>query len=130
MSLSATERLPQPRAVVGVVDNDIANRTLYVRLSETANGYDRLLWRQAYGQLKAAEEAGWPAASPFVWASAPGAYQAAHVLPGEYATLKVHFPTGESSYQKLVSQPGLCAFVSVDRSTGRFISVSFKNRNT
>jgi hypothetical protein len=128
VALIAAEKLPQPKAVVGVVDNDVANRTLFVRLTEHASGYERLLWRQAYGQLVQAEQAGWPANHRFVWASAPGAFQVAHVLPGDYATLKVHFPTSVEAYQKLISRPRLTALATVDRETHRFLSVKFQNR--
>ena len=98
-----------------------------MRLSETASGYERLLWRQAWLQLKAAVEDGWRNHG-FVWASAPGAYQAVHVNPGDFQTLTAHFPPSVTAYSELISKPGLVAFVSVDRSTSRFMGVTFKHR--
>jgi hypothetical protein len=77
VSLSQTERLPSPVAIDGVVVTDIATRSLGVRLSETASGYQRLWWKTAHQQLKAAVENGW-ANHPFVWASTSSAYQVAH----------------------------------------------------
>jgi hypothetical protein len=127
MSLYATEAVPQPRALSCVVSDDVLSRTLSVRLPETANGYGRLLWREAYQALRAAAEDGWRT-HPSVWASTPGAYQAAHVKPGELQTLTVHFPAGESSYSKLVSQPGLYAITTIDLSSRRFLTVAFLNR--
>jgi hypothetical protein len=99
-----------------------------VRLPETANGYARLLWREAHGALKAAAEDGWRT-HPFLWASTPTAYQAAHVKPGELQTLTVHFPPGEPSYSKLVSKPGLYAITTIDLSSRRFLTVKFLNRS-
>jgi len=127
VTLFATEKLPSPYVVVAVVTNDLPSRSLGVRLSETASGYERSLWRQAWGQLKAAVEDGWRN-HPFVWASAPGAYQVVHVNAGDFQTLTVTFPTGVTAYSELISRPGLVAFVSVDRSTGRFMGVTFKHR--
>ena len=56
MSLLQTEKLPSPIAVDGVVVTDVVARSLGVRLSETANGYQRLWWKQAHQALKAAVE--------------------------------------------------------------------------
>jgi hypothetical protein len=51
----------------------------------------------------------------------------AHGVPGDEWTLLFHFPAGKDAYAKLVSQPGLSAFVTVDRSTHRFLSVKFRH---
>lgn len=48
MSLLQTEKLPAPIAIDGVVVADVVARTLGVRLSETASGYQRLWWKQAH----------------------------------------------------------------------------------
>lgn len=127
MSLFATERVPQPVVVLGVVDRDLASRTLSVRPSELSSGYERLNWRTAHQALVQAEESGWRSGRP-VWASAPGVFQVAHVVAGPYQSLVAHFPSGEQAFQNLIGKPGLFAFVSVDRSTGRFIGVKFGNR--
>jgi hypothetical protein len=50
------------------------------------------------------------------------------VVAGPYQSLVAHFPAGEQAFQQLIGKPGLFAFVSVDRSTGRFIGVKFLNR--
>ena len=86
MSLFATERVPQPIVALGVVDRDIASRTLSVRPSELASGYEKLNWRTAHTALVRAEQTGWRTGGT-VWASAPGAYQIAHVTPGPYLSL-------------------------------------------
>jgi hypothetical protein len=39
VSLSQTEKLPQPYALDGVVVTDVATRSLGVRLSELASGF-------------------------------------------------------------------------------------------
>ena len=129
MTVGVRERLPQPQAVDGVVDVDVAARTLFVRRSELSNGYSKLLWREAYGHLVADEESGWRNASP-VWASTVGGFdQAAHAVPGEGLALKFRFPpTADSAYTKLISRPGLAAVVSIDRSSCRFLRVGFTNR--
>ena len=54
----ATERLPQPYVVDAVVSNDVIARTLTVRLSDAAGGYEQSLWLQAYQHLRAAEQSG------------------------------------------------------------------------
>jgi hypothetical protein len=127
VSLYATEKLPQPAAIEAFVDNDVLSRTLSVRLSQREMGYTKLLWREAFQALQAAEEDGWRR-HPFLWASVPGAREVAHVKPGDFQTLLVHFPPGEQSYSKLISRPGLYAIVTVDRSSRRFLSLKFLNR--
>jgi hypothetical protein len=89
----------RPHAVSGVVYNDVASRTLFVRLPDAASGHDRSLWRQAYQRLVAAEQAGWPySGAPWVWAHAPGKRDIAHGLPGDAATIKFHFAPGQTAY--------------------------------
>jgi hypothetical protein len=127
MTLFATERVPQPVVMTGVVGRDLAGRTLTVRLSELASGYERLQWKTAHQALVQAEETGWRRGGS-VWASGGGGVQVAHVLPAPDGTLTVPFPSGEQAFQNLIGKPGLFAYVSADRSTGRFIGVSFKHR--
>ena len=122
--------LPSPLAAIGVVENDAGSRTLTVRLSERAEGYARLLWRQSHQALVRGREAGYRTDVPTVWASAPGAYRVAFALPGDSLTLRFHFPPGIAAYSELVSKPGLSAIVTMDRSAGHFLSVSFRNRGT
>jgi hypothetical protein len=125
----ATTPVPQPLAVDGVVFNDVATRTLHVRLSDQASGYTRLLWQQGWQQQRRAEEAGWPSSgAPWVWASAPGHHRIVHGLPGEGGTLKFHFPTSVSAYSELISKPGLAAIVTVDCGTHHILGVKFLNR--
>jgi hypothetical protein len=128
VSVYATERVPQPVVVLGVVDRDIAQRSLSVRPSELASGYERLHWRTAHLALRQAEETGWRTAQGVVWASTPNAFQVAQVVAGDYLSLLVHFPQGEQAFTQLIRKPGLFAWVSVDRSTGRFIGASFRHR--
>ena len=59
MTLFATERVPQPYAIDAVVVADVLSRTLGVRLSETASGYQKMWWKTAHTALKAAVENGW-----------------------------------------------------------------------
>lgn len=86
MSLLATEKLPQPYAIDCVVERDVTARTLGVRLPETASGYQRLWWKTAYQQLKAAVEDGWRR-HPHVWASTPTAYQVVTAEPADFSML-------------------------------------------
>ena len=118
MSLFATEKLPQPVVMTGVVGKDLAGRTLTVRLSELASGYERLNWRTAHQALQREEESGWRTARP-VWASAPGAFQVAPVVAAPDGTLLVHFPPGEQAFSQLVGRPGLFAWV---RWTSRLVA--------
>jgi hypothetical protein len=127
VSLYATEKLPQPFAVDGVVTNDLPSRSLGVRLSETASGYERLWWKQAWQQLKAGWEAGWRN-HPHVRASAPGARDVAMVYPGDFQTLVVNFPPGVAAYAELISRPDLVGIVTVDRNTTRFLGCKFLHR--
>ena len=127
MSLFATEKVPQPVAITGVVDRDLPSRSLSVRPSELSSGYEKLNWRTAHQALVQAQETGWRSGG-MVYASAPGAFQFAHVLPGPFLSLVVHFPSGEQAFSRLIGRPNLYAFVSVDRSTGTFIGVKFRNR--
>jgi hypothetical protein len=125
---AATTPVPQPLAADGVVFNDVGARTLHVRLSDQASGYTKLLWQQGWQALRRAEETGWRHGVTAVWASAPGARQIAHGLPGEGGTLKFTFHTSQPAYSALVSKPGLAAIVTVDRGTHRILGVKFLNR--
>ena len=127
--MTATEALPQPVAVDGVVFHDVGTRTLSVRLSDQANGYTRLLWTQAWQQQRRAQEAGWPPnGAPWVWADVPGASQVVHGLPAEGGVMRFHFPPGTAGYSELISKPGLVAIVTVDRATHQFLTCRFLNR--
>ena len=127
--MTAAEVLPQPKACTGVVFNDIATRTLTVRLSDEADGFTRLLWQQGWQQQRRAQEAGWPSSgAPWVWASAPGHPRVVHGLPGEGGVLSFHFPPGTAGYSELIGKPGLVAIVTVDRGTHHILGVKFLNR--
>jgi hypothetical protein len=89
--------------------------------------FERLLWRQGYQALVAAEESGWLTATQTVWAGAAGSDRVAFGVPGDGGTLRFHFQPGEPAYQALVSTPGLTATVVVDRGTSRIMSVKFHN---
>ena len=129
MTAAATTRLPQPLALDGVVYSDVSTRTLFVRLPDAAGGHARSLWGQAYQQLRKAEESGRAASVPTLWASGAGKTSIAHGVPGEAGTLKFHFyPGKDSAYSELVGKPGLFAYVTIDRSTGQFLGVTFRNR--
>jgi hypothetical protein len=52
VTIRASELLPSPLAVTGIVDIDIPSRTLAVRLSELESGYSKLWWRESHGALK------------------------------------------------------------------------------
>jgi hypothetical protein len=109
------------------VVTDVVSRTLGVRLSERASGYERLWWKTAFQALKAAVEDGWRR-HPFVWASTPSVYQVAHVEPADFSMLQVHFPVGVAALAELISRPGRYAIVVVDHNSGRFLGVKLLNR--
>jgi hypothetical protein len=115
-------------AVDGAVTADYEARTLAVRLPDTAGGHAMSLWRQAYGQLRAAEEAGWPASHPWFWGGAFGHRQLVHGKPGDGLQLVFHFPVGESAYSRLIGKPGLYAIVTIDRGLCQFMSCQFIQR--
>jgi hypothetical protein len=127
MTLYATERLPSPVVVDGVVDYDTATRTLAVRLSELEQAGGRTLWKECHAALRRSEEAGWRGQHPIVYASAPGAFQVAHATPGDFGMLLVRFPPGVAAFSELIGKPRLAARVAMDRSSRRFISVNFKH---
>jgi hypothetical protein len=124
---TATTPVPSPLAVTGIVDIDIPNRTLAVRLSELESGYSKLWWRESHAALKAAELNGWRSHRT-VYASTPTASDVAHAVPGDYQMLLFRFPSGEASFVQLVGRAGLIAIVVLDRSAGRFVSVKFLHR--
>ena len=80
MSIYQTESLRQPFALDGVVTNDLPTRSVSVRQPDNASGYQRLCWKQAWLQLKAAWEDG-RRKHPRVDASVPGARYVAIVDP-------------------------------------------------
>jgi len=129
MSLFATERVPQPAVIDAVVSNDVIARTLTVRLSDAAGGYEKSLWLQAHQQLRAAEQSGSRGQQPTVWASAVGASRIAFATPDpDRQALLFHFQPGVAAYAALIGKPGLTATVAVDGSSGRFMSVRFRHR--
>jgi hypothetical protein len=113
-----------------VVTPDYAAWTLAVRLPDSAGWHARSLWRQAHGQLVAAEQSGWRTAHSFLWGGALGNRQIVHGLPGDGLALTFHFPAGvgDGVYAKLIGRPGLAAIVTLDRELCRFMSVQFLNR--
>jgi hypothetical protein len=127
VTIRASELLPSPLAVTGIVDIDIPSRTLAVRLSELESGYSKLWWRESHAALKAAERNGWRGHRT-VYVSTPTASDVAHAVPGDYQMLLVRFPAGVSAFTELVGKPGLTALVSIDRSAGRFMGVKFLHR--
>jgi len=90
---AATTRLPQPLAATAVVTNDVPSRTPVVRLSEAAEGYARLLWRQGHQALVKAEHGIRPGA-PTVWALDARRRQIGHGLPAH-----------DSDYERPVPRP-------------------------
>jgi hypothetical protein len=127
--VTAVEALPQPRALAAVVFVDAVTRTLTARLSDQAGGYERLLWTQAWQQLRRAQEAGWPAnGAPWVFADLPGARRVVHGQPAEGGALSFAFPPGTPGFAELISKPGVVAIVTVDRGTQRFLTCRFLNR--
>jgi hypothetical protein len=131
VTLFATERLPQPKAITAPVTVDFANMALIVRRPDAAGGSEKLLWREAHAALVKAEELGWPSGMRFVYGSAPGHYQFAHAAPGPNLTLLFPFAVGSAAakvYAELVSRPGLYAIVTADRSARHLLGVTFKHR--
>jgi hypothetical protein len=127
--VTATEPLPRPVAIECVVFNDVPTRTLSVRPSDQANGYTKLLWREAWGAQRRSQEAGWPAGgAPWLFADALGARRAVHGLPAEGGVMAFHFPPGAAGYSQLTGRPGLIAVATVDRSSRQFLSCRFLNR--
>ena len=132
MVTAATTPVPQPHPIDAVVSADIPSRILTVRISDLASGYQKSQWREAWRALKSAEEYGWHSSSaPTVWASTDSSYRVAFATLGDAVfggLLKFHFPPGVQAFQELISKPGLTATAWLDRSTHRFINVTFKNR--
>lgn len=121
--------MPRPKAVVGAVFSDPLSRTLHVRQAEPVGGLERLLWRQAWLALRAAEAAGWPAdGPPAVWANTPSARQVVHGGPGDGGTLVFRFPTGGTAgFGELIGRPGLSALVTIDLGSHWFLGVTFRH---
>jgi hypothetical protein len=127
--VTAVEALPRPVAVDGVVFNDVATRTLSVRPSDLANGYTKLLWREAWMKQRRSQEAGWPlGGADWLFCDAPGAPRVVHGLPGDAGVMSFHFPVGTAGYGKLVSKPGLIAIVTIDAGSRQFLTCRFLNR--
>jgi hypothetical protein len=83
---------------------------------------------QRIRRCKAAEQKGWDSAVPSVWAAGLGQKDIAFGLPGDDLTLLFHCPAvADSAYTKLVSRPGLSAFVTIDKSTHWFLGVRFRH---
>jgi hypothetical protein len=127
--VTTTEVLPSPQAVSGVVWVDAVERVLTVRLPDQVGGYEKLLWTQAWQQLRRAEQAGWPiGGAPWLYADLPDARQVTHAQPGEAGTLRFVFPPKAPGFAALISKPGVVAIVTVDRGSQRFLTCRFLNR--
>jgi hypothetical protein len=124
--MAAPERLPSPLAVDAAVYNDVPSRTLMVRLSESAGGYEQSLWREAHGALSREHDRGTAAST--VWVSVPGGRNVVYAEPGDYGVLLCHFPVGKAGYAAAVDKPNLYALVTLDRSSARFLAVRFLHR--
>jgi hypothetical protein len=128
--VAATTPVPSPMAIVGVVSPIASEHVLMVRIADSESGYARSAWRIAFQALKSAAENGWRTSDPTVWASTDKAIDVAHVTAGDPifgGLLRATF-NAPQAYLQLVGNPGLTAFVMVDRETQRFLSVKFKNR--
>jgi hypothetical protein len=116
------------------VINDFANRTLFVRLPDTAGGTQRVAWRRAQQALVQAENEGYQSqrGAPQLWARGVGAGdRIAYGTPGDaWDTLKFFFPAPDpaAAYSKLIGKPGLYALVTVDNAKGFFMGCSFLHR--
>jgi hypothetical protein len=127
---TATEALPQPRAVTAAVFADVVSRTLTARVSESENSYSRLLWADGWRALRQAYEAGWPDdAAPWVFCDGPGvAARTIHGVPTEGGGLSFTFPVGTAGFGELIGKPGLYAVATADVSTRYLSTVRFLNR--
>ena len=133
MTALATTPVPSPHAVDAVVDVDISSRTLTVRISDLANAYARSQWREAWQALSVGEENGWRNSPQTVWASTPQANRVVFATLGDdlwCGMLRFVFPPWQQAFQQLIGKPGLTATVWLDRSSHRFLSVNFKNRQS
>ena len=128
MTAAAVERVPSPLAVGAAVTIDVPSRTLAVRLSETAGGYEQHLWREAHSALLRDQDSGWRGSGPVVWCSAPGRRDIVPAVAGDFGMLLARFRPGESAYTELVGRPRLYAIVVLDREQHRFLTVKFLNR--
>jgi hypothetical protein len=127
--VTAVEVLPRPKAVTGAVFADVLGRTLTVRQAEPASGFERLLWRQGWQQLRRAQEAGWPTdGAPSVFADAPKSHRVIHGVPADGGALSFTWPVGSPGFAELVGRPGLYAVVTVDIGTHYFSTVKFLHR--
>jgi hypothetical protein len=132
VSLFATEKLPSPHAVDAVVSADIPSRTLTVRISDLASGYQKLQWKEAWRAMKGAEEKGWRN-TPTLWADTADSSRVAFATLGDNlwgGLLRFAFAPGVQAFQQLISRPGLTATVWLDRSSHRFLSCNFKHRQS
>jgi hypothetical protein len=126
---AATTPVPSPMAVAAVVSSIIPERTLMVRISDEASGFERRAWKEAFLRLKSSAERGWRNADPTVWASTDKAYKVASAtadLSVFNGLLRFQFSDYEAFLQ-LVGQPNLTALVMIDRSSQRFMSVKFRH---
>jgi hypothetical protein len=136
---AARTPLPRPRAIDGVVSNDVASRTLIVSRPSHISGYEAFSWRQAHERLVNADERAWNNTYqewlrdnvPVLMCSAPEKRSVVKATPGPNLELHFHFPAGTEVgkvYTELVSEPRLSAIVTVDRGTLYFLGVKFLHR--
>lgn len=123
------EALPRPQAVDAVAFVDTLTRTVTVRLPDTASGYTKLLWRDAWTRQRRSMEAGWPpSGSSWLYCDVPGARRVVHGEPVEGGQMSFCFPVGVAGFAQLVGKPGLVAIVTLDVSTRDFLTCRFLHR--
>jgi hypothetical protein len=128
--VTAAEALPRPLAVTCVTFVDPASRTVSVRPGDQANGYTQRLWREAWSRQRRSQEAGWPASgAPWLFADVPGRARVTHGVPSEGGVMAFHWPVGSPGFAELVSRPGLLAVVTVDLSSGQFLTCRLFHRS-
>jgi hypothetical protein len=120
--------VPQPLAIVAVVVNDFANRTLFVKLPDHTTGAQRVAWQRGYEALQLWEETGRGDIPP-LWARSSDSDRVARAVPGDMASLKLFFPPEPgSAYSKLIGRPGLYGIATVDRAFGYFVGLKLLHR--
>jgi hypothetical protein len=126
---AAADVVPSPHAIVGVVSPLFTERALVVRIADSEAGYARSAWRTAYQALKQAEQNGWRTSGRTVRGSTDTTDSVAYAVAGDDVfggLLKFRF-NDDSAYLQLVGNPGLTAFVLLDRSSHRLLRCKFCN---
>lgn len=119
--------LRDPLAAEGVVTKDVVGRTLYVRPSDSEGPLVQRLWRQGHQALMSADPSDIRDRTPRLTARVGGGREVCG-RPVAGGLVAFEFPPDDRAFLRMAAEPGLRAYVTVDKTSRHILGVSFRGR--